>query len=179
MKIKQKIEKLWMNVDAAIQRLSWRFGNGTFTPNQKDINSLNGLIQWVNDQRKITIRKNQLFAKLYIYHFNQFIDKYKVTVFEKVADKELSRLLDMPLESFYEAFTQSLNDNSDYALFIDNGVDMKHPSLKNDTEIMEERLMLKNMSEDDIKKLKYPVFHKDDVRNKLDLMITEALNRFQ
>jgi len=176
MNIKQK---LWMNVDAAIQRLSWRLGNGAFTPNQKDINSFNGLIQWVNDQRKITIRNNQLFAKLYIHSLNQYLDKYQSTVFDKVAEKELSRLLDMPMDASYEAFTQSLNDNSDYALFADNGVVMKHPSLKNEAEIEQERLMLKNMSEDDIMKLKYPVFHKEDVRNKLDLMITEALNRFQ
>ena len=86
MNIKQK---LWMNVDAAIQRLSWRLENGAFTPNQKDINSFNGLIQWVNDQRKITIRNNQLFAKLYIHFLNQYLDKYQSTVFDKVAEKEL------------------------------------------------------------------------------------------
>lgn len=175
----QKKEKDWMSIEKSIQRLSWRFGNGNFTPNQNDINALNGIIEWVNDQRKITLNQNHLFAKLYIYYLNQFIDKYQTTVFDTIPQKELSKLLDTPLDLFYEAFQRSLNSNKLMEVLQDNGVELKHPELRTEQELKENSIKLKNINKDDIVKITEDSWTKEEVEANLNKMVTEALNRFQ
>lgn len=179
MNVNQKIEKLWMNVEKGLGRFSWRFKNGNFTPNQNDINALNGIIQWVNDQRKITLNQNHLFAKLYIYYFNEYLDKYQASVFSDIPQKELSKLLDTPLQLFYQAFVDSLNQNNIYQVMIDNKISMTHPWERTKEEEVSDRLGLKNMSKADREKMTSMPWKYDEVEYQLNKMVTEAINRFQ
>jgi len=168
-----------VNIDNHIQKLSWRFAGGTFTPNQKDVDAVNGIVQWVNDQRRITINQNHLFAKLYIYYFNQYLDKHQANVFDKIPQIELSKLLKTDIDLFYQSFTNSLNNNSDYHIFKDNGITDKHPNFRTEEEAAEDTLKIKNMSKSDISKIKKGVWELEDVKNELNKLVTEALNRFQ
>lgn len=158
-----------MNVDKSIQRLSWRFGNGQFTPNQNDVDSLNGLIEWINDQRKITLNENLLFAKLFIYVYHQNLKHFRATVFDKEPQKDLARILSASIEIHYKTFTERLNDLHREEIFTKNGINLDHNILSDD-----DKLKIKNMK-DDLQN----VWEVDEVSDELNLMINNALNKFQ
>jgi len=144
------------NTDKAINRLAWRFtSKKPFTPNQSDIDSLNVLISWMNRQQDGTIKNNQLFAKLYIYNLNQSIRYFEASVFDDIPQKEVSRLLDLPLKNYYSAFHKELQGN-------------------NITRVVEN----KNIPKEDILKELEEKYTLEECTKQLDKMINEALNRF-
>ena len=168
-----------MILKKALDRLAWRFTSGnSFTPNVNDIEAFNNVIEWVNNQKSETINNNQLFAKLFIYFFNQKIKETRTTVFDDEAQKELSKILNTPLNLFYEAFKVSLQENMREYIYEKNGIDVKHPYLKDETEKEEDRLKIQNMKEKDFNRIIYDVYTIEEVTNQLDEMISEALNRF-
>ena len=102
-----------MNFDKAINRLQWQFGRGkAFTPNTTDIDAINFIFEWIENQKNINVLNQELFFKLYIYQLNQEIVKNKSTVFNDLHQKELSRLLSLPLEMFFKSFHTSLHHNA-------------------------------------------------------------------
>ena len=70
-------------VKEAINRIAWRFKRGNFTPNDKDINAINQIIDWYNDSQKTQFNANPLFAKLYIYVWMKIMDYDKTNVLDK------------------------------------------------------------------------------------------------
>ena len=145
------------NFDKALQRIGWRFtSKKPFLPNQQDIDSINCILQWINNQKKEDLKKNHLFAKLFIYNLNQIIRDYDTDVLNDFAQKELSRLLNIPLEAYYRAFKQEL-DNVQV------------------NKIVAAHKLGKEVTEADLKE-KYDIKY---VENQLNHMITEALNRFK
>lgn len=144
------------NTDKALDRLAWRFtSKKPFTPNQNDIDSLNVLISWMNRQQSETIKNNHLFAKLYIYNLNQSIRYFEASVFSDIPQKELSRILDLPLANFYSAFHKELQSN-------------------NVTRVVED----KNINKEDLLKELKNKYTLEECTDQLDKMINEALNRF-
>lgn len=154
-----------MNYDLkkAIDRIQWRFrieNNDyvNFKPNKLDLDAINTFIRWIASQKKESLNNNVLFAKLFIYTKTQFIRKNQTTVLDGFATKELCRLLDIPLNFYYDAFYNDLHDNQLNRL-------LKAEDKKEELAIIEEYKQLKK------------TFTKDFVTNKLDHEITEALNR--
>jgi hypothetical protein len=147
-----------MNIEQALNRLHWWVipqkdinGNIFFKnikPNRTDLEAVNFMIEWVDNQKKQSLKQNQLFAKLYIYVYHKFIQHYETTVFDNVPQSELHRILDKPLDAFFKAFTQQLNDNEAY-ISINEGNE-----LKND------------------------VWDLETVTDNLTAQLTEALNRY-
>lgn len=148
------------NLKKATNRIAWRFTNGkSFKPNDEDIESINCLLNWINNQKKQSLNQNQLFAKLYIHFLTQFIRYHETTVFNNAVQQELSNLLNYPLDLFYQAFTKDLQENQWNKLLTDKTEKEKQETLKN------------------YKQFK-ATFTKSVVESKLNEMITEALNRF-
>ena len=142
--------------DKALDRLAWRFtSKKSFTPNENDIDSLNTIIGWMNRQQSESVKNNQLFAKLYIYFLNQTIRYFEANIFDDIPQKELSKLLDLPLDNYYNAFHKELQNNN-----INRVVENKNINRAD---------LLKEMQE------KYTL---EECTIKLDTMINEALNRF-
>jgi len=136
--------------EKAINRLSWRFSNNkSFKPNEEDIDSLNCILEWMNREIKNNVRNNQLFAKLYIYFLHQNIKFYNSTVFDNIPQKDLSKLLDLPLDSFYKSFHKDLHFNQ-----------FNRVKTIEDLKSVKESYTIENVTE------------------RLDFMINEALNRF-
>jgi len=137
------------NIKKHVNRLAWRLSNKRqFTPNDDDIESLNSIIDWINRQEKENVRTNILFAKLYIYHLNQTIDYFNSTIFDDIPQKDLSRILDIPLDNFYISFKNSLYNNQ-----------------------FDRIKKLKDLN--DIKE----IYDLETITEKLNEMISEALNR--
>ena len=160
------------DIKKAASRLSWRFSkkNGeskAFTPNENDIEAVNTLLTWINKEKENSLYKNELFAKLFIYFLNNRIEKYNydknchpdefegyISFLDTEPEKDLCRILDLPLESFYVAFFDKINkDWRDYLI----------NKLKKNQDIKNEPLE------------KYTL---DRVKLELNHKITEALNRF-
>ena len=150
------ISKYKWNLEKAIKRIAWRFtSNKPFTPNDNDLDALNSVIGWSNRQQADAVKSNQLFAKLYIYHLNQTIRYFESNIFDDIPQKDLSRLLDLPLDNYYSAFHKELQSNNVTRV-------VKDKTIANED-------LLKELEE------KYTL---EVVTEKLDEMINEALNRF-
>lgn len=139
-----------MTLQKAIDKLKWRLSTvKSFTPNQNDVDALNCIIDYINNQAKGNVNNNLLFAKLYIYTYNQFLKHYKSSIFDEITQKELHKLLNTDIELFYKAFKTQLEDNSIYDL------------------------IEKNESTENAEK-----FELDYVKENLNMMINLALNKF-
>ena len=141
-----------MTQEEALKRLHWRFSQGkAFKPNQNDANALNLLFDWMTRQKKINVLNNTLCSKLYISALAENIRTYNTTVFDMHPQKDLSRVLSYPLEYFYDAFYRQMCLNQ-------TKEDVKKGFL----------------TLDDLKE-KYT---REIVEDKLDHMISEAINKF-
>lgn len=140
------------------KRLIWRFNlkNG-FTPNTDDKNALNCVLEWINREKEDRLKDNILFAKLFIYILNQNIRYYETDVLEKEPQKHLSKILDTPIELFYEAFNRELEN-------VQLNRMLERVKKENDT----------NFTKDELKQYFDKTFQKEELNH----MITEALNRF-
>jgi len=168
-----------MELPKAINRLTWRFSkNASFKPSPTDIEAFNAVLGWVNHQQSKVVQNNQLFAKLYIYFLNKKIEEFGSTVFYSIPEKELSALLDTPLDLFFVAFHQSMHHNIRKNVFEKNGVELNLRSVKSQVQINSERLNLANMSKDDIKKIFEETYDLETVSGELVSMCNEALKRF-
>ena len=141
-----------MTLDKSVNRLSWQFSRGvSFKPNQTDVDALNTIFGWISSQKEISLLNQGLFAKLYILKLNETLLKYDSTIFEPLIQKEVSRVLDLPIETFYQSFHKSLHHNQ-----------LKELNLKD------------GFTVEDIKE-KYTL---EVVTDQLQGMITEAINKF-
>jgi len=152
------------DIKKAAERLIWRLkpdkeGNfKSFTPNQNDVDSLNCILNWINNQKKETLNNNTLFAKLYIYVLTQEINYHDTTVLDPIPQKKVSALLNHPLDKFYKSFVNDLYQNQLKRLLVLSESDEQK-------KVIEEYQKQKNL---------YP---EGLIESQLNHMITEALNR--
>lgn len=89
-----------MNISKSIQRLKWRFTSGKqFLPNENDIEALNEIIEYCGIKEKQQLIDNQLFGKMYIYLYWQFMIYYKCSFVDEIPQKELHKLLNKDLRT--------------------------------------------------------------------------------
>ena len=153
------------DIKKAAEKLIWRLkpnNNGeykTFTPNKNDVDSLNCLLQWVNNQKKETFDNNHLFAKLYIYHLTMNIRYFETTILDPIPQEDLSRILDTPIRHFYKAFEEDLYNNQLTRL-------LKKGGSEEQDKIIKDYIEQKNLYTSEV------------IQAQLSHMVTEALNRF-
>ena len=100
------------NLDKAVNRLRWRFSNETtFKPNNEDVEALNTVFEWINHQKKETLNKHTLFAKLFIYHLTMNVRHYETTILNDFPQKDIISLLEKPLDLYFKAFHQDIHNN--------------------------------------------------------------------
>ena len=156
-----------MNYDLKkyVDRFQWRFSkdeNGNFKqfkPNYKDVEAINNIFEWINRQKKETLKNNVLFAKLFIYFLNQNIRHYETTVLDEFPQKEITKILRTPLHLFYKAFYEDIKFNQI------NKLSKENTSEENDEIIKQHKELLESFT------LKL-------VSDKLADLITEALNKY-
>ena len=85
-----------------------------FAPNQEDIDAMNEIIEYVDRKEKQQLVDNQLFGKLYIYLYMEFIKYYKTTVFDPIPQVELNEILDKPIKAIVSDFKDALNESELY-----------------------------------------------------------------
>ena len=80
----------------------------SWKPTAFDLEAYNALVEFVNEKQKQQLNDNQLFGKLYIYLYSQFINYYKCSLVDDIPQKELNKILDKPLK----AIVSELVDNN-------------------------------------------------------------------
>ena len=199
-----------MNLKKAASRFQFRFSKNeqgefrNFKPNKDDIEAINCILTWINNQKKDVIAKNNLFAKLLVYQYTQNIRHYGTTVLSDLnfAQRDLCKILDYPLEGLYKAFyndlhnnqLNQLNKNLDINVAIDNKIDRirkgdleidnflldKYNGLENYIKNLESEKITDEQQINVIKSLSdnKKTFTFDFVTDKLNDMVTEAYNKF-
>lgn len=152
-----------INIKKSINWLYKRFKDAkeskykSFKVSEADFNAFLEVVEYIDIIHKNKVAENTLFAKLYIYHLNQIIDKYETDVLEDIPQKELSKILNLPLDSFYKAFHSKIQNNW------------------NDKIISK----IKDGDKDAIKQWVAVKYSEEHVEETLDYMINQALTRFE
>ena len=158
-----------MNPVKALDRLAWRFGGGSFTPNENDIKAYNDLAQYVEKQEKKQINNNLLFAKLYIYAYAKLLNHYQTNVFDPIPQKELSKVLKSPIEGLFIRFKDVLNESDMYTHLDSKKFVYGHP-LTLDEKTKESNLeKMQNLP-------KYNSWNLEDVKENLEAQINLVIN---
>ncbi|MDP2687790.1 MAG: hypothetical protein Q8O62_11245 [Aequorivita sp.] len=162
-----------INIKAAVQRLSWRLGNGKFQPNENDIDALNFIINWINTEKSEMIRDNILLAKCYTR-----LLMYETLYYKDVKQSSIQlnkALTELPIETFYDEFASRLNDLEYNSFLQSKGMTMKHPALKSDIDRAAEAKLI----EDNYKEFEQYVLKgkwtSEQVYSSLNNQITELI----
>lgn len=164
-----------MTIKESLQRIHWRTSSGNaYKPNEKDIEAVNFLVEWVSKEKEKTLQQNQLFAKLYIIYFGELLLHYRDVEF---AQKQINDMLSKSTNEHVFWFRQFFNEIEFSKIHTSLGLSKKHPALLSDIEnekekqIIEEnqKLLLENINKWD----------EDKIRKSLENQITEAYQKYK
>lgn len=163
-----------MNIIESLKRIRWRVSNGTYKPNQIDVDAVNFLCEWVTREKEKTILQNQLFAKLYTMYFSELLLHYQNI---NVAQKEINNQLSQPISNHVEVFRMRFNDcvMADFSAKI--GLSKKHPMLLSDEENKKESEILQANQLEILEHINKYTF--EQVGKSLENQITEAINNYK
>jgi hypothetical protein len=163
-------------LEANIKRLFWRMGNGKFEPNDKDVKALTEVTEWINRQKEEELKRNTIFAKLYVKAFFEEIQKYKDPQFAQYA---LHSHLQKPLETIYLEFENNLN-SFEFELFCEKmGIKMGEHPLQTPEEQKEFEMEIIKSNESEYLKLVQGKWTTDKIFKALNNQITETINKFK
>jgi len=94
------------NIEKAVQRIGWRIKEKHWKCNQNDLDAYNFVVNYVKKQQDIIINSNELFAKLYIHMYFQYLMSYgsdfNNPIPKSILNKELSKPIQQHIQEFYE-----------------------------------------------------------------------------
>jgi len=101
-----------MTTNQAIKRFHWRLSSGKpFQPNQNDLEAYNTIAEFVEEKQKKEIVDNQLFGKLYIYLFGEFVNYYNTSAMDTIPQNELNRILAKDMRLLVDEVKDRMNIN--------------------------------------------------------------------
>jgi hypothetical protein len=177
------MKKEVMNIEKALNRINWRFKNSQvklneskIIINQLDVDAIDFLTSWIEQQKKETKQENLLFAKVFTYAFKNELIFYNGSA--KFAQKKLVDILRLPLQYHYDEVHSVLNMFDLYKYSKQIGLTQKHPALKSKEEEENDLQILKSKDPLMLKKI-LGNWTKESVYKSLNNTITEAINRFK
>ena len=132
-----------MNLKSAVSHFQFRFNKNTkgefrnFKPVKEDVDAINCILTELNNRDKNTLAKNNLVAKLLIYQYTQNIRHYGTTVLSdfNLANIDLCKVLEYPLESMFKSFHNDLHSNQLNKLIensnVNDNIDKKILNIRN------------------------------------------------
>lgn len=164
-----------MNIEKSLQRIHWRFSSGnSFKPNQSDIEALNFVVEWSNQQKEKSLKGQQLFAKLYTMYFGELLLHYRdIGMAQRQLNKELGQTTDYIVERFRSNLNAVTFEDAHNKL----GLTKKHPAMCTDEETAHDLAILQDNQN-------FFLHHLDKwtdeaVRKSLDNTISEAINKYK
>ena len=100
-----------MKTDKAIAHLAKKIGNNKYS-SEYDKECINTIIDYIHDSREQKMNGQDLYYKLYLYLFNQFVNQYDKS--EDKAQIRIHKILEMPVRFHLDQLTASLNSRQLY-----------------------------------------------------------------
>jgi hypothetical protein len=144
-----------MNLKSAVSRFQFRFNKDTkgeyrnFKPVKEDVDAMNCILTELNNRDEKVLEKNNLVAKLLIYQYTQNIRYYGTTVLSdfNIANIDLCKVLEYPLESMFKSFHNDLHSNQLNKLIensdVNDSIDKKVADIRSGKEGVEEFVLAK------------------------------------
>jgi len=162
-----------MKIEYAIENL------GISLKYESQTKYLNEIISWVNDQQNINVNQNLLFAKLFIHKLLDIKQHDFDPNVTKLNQRAMTDILKLDLEEYYKEFADTLNINLVNQMLEENGIETKHDFLKSDEELDLDKLKIQNIPKEDLSRLKISLWQIEDVKDRLNNMISNALLKYQ
>ncbi len=139
---------------------------------------LKEIVLFINKQHESVINENILFAKLFIAKLTDIkLHDFGSEVYP-VNQKAMINILKLDLEEHYKQLMETLNTNYRREILEQNGINPKHEHLKTDKDLEFEELKIKNISKEDIKKIKSGLYELDEVKDRVNKMLSKALIKY-
>ena len=144
-----------MNLKTAVSRFQFRFSKNdkgefrNFKPNSDDVEAINCILTELNNRDEKMLVKNNLVAKLLIYQYTQNLRHYGTTVLSdfNLANADLCKVLEYPLESMCKSFHRDLHHNQLNKLIensnVNDAIDKKVADIRTGKEGVEEFVLTK------------------------------------
>lgn len=163
-----------MTLKDSIDRLYWRLKNGSWKPNQTDVDAVNELVTYVNNSKKQDIKENILFTKMYVMMLTIYTDKYKDPNFAQV---QLHKQLKRKTLQHYENFHNVINtiEFEKFCDILNIEVDYLKP-LNEETQKQQGEIIAENQTAF-IRHVK-GLWDFDAIRIKLNDQVSEAFNKY-
>jgi len=111
-----------MKIDKALSHLAKKIGGNQYSTDY-DKECIQTLIEYVQDSREEKMRNQDLYYKLYLYLFNQFVNQYD----EVKSQVRLHKILEMPIQFHIDQLTSSMNHRQLYEdLALDTDQEVTH-----------------------------------------------------
>jgi hypothetical protein len=111
-----------MKIDKALAHLAKKIGGNQYSTDY-DKECIQTLIEYVQDSREQKMRNQDLYYKLYLYLFNQFVNQYD----EVKSQVRLHKILEMPIQFHIDQLTSSMNHRQLYEdLALDTDQEVTH-----------------------------------------------------
>ena len=109
-----------MKIDKALSHLAKKIGFNKYSTDY-DKECIEILIDYVRDSREEKMRNQDLYYKLYLYLFNQFVNQFD----EVKSQTRLHKILEMPIQFHLDRLTSSMNSRQ---LYEDLGMKIEYDS---------------------------------------------------
>lgn len=154
-----------MTIKQALSHFEYKLSNH-WKPTAKDIEAYNEIVEFTESSLKNQYNDNQLFAKLYIYIYGEFLKYYEGTVMDNIPQKELHRILDKPIEQLINEFIDK-HQIIELALQVPKEIRYLHPLETRYKELQ------KDFNFEDVEKLPY-----NETEDNLTSLINMALTKY-
>ena len=158
----------------SLNRLIYTITKGN-KPNGTDVQALNEIIQYVNQEKQRQLENNNLFAKLFISTFkNELLQregKYQLIL------DSIRIVLKIPLEEHYNALHEEMNYIELMKFAKSKGISMKHPALRTPEETKKDSELLKTYELDLINHLDH--FKKEAVYSRTNKLLNNLIEDYE
>lgn len=164
------------NIQKHIQRLYWRLGNGSFTPNQNDVEAVDNLTDFINDCISQELDQNKPYQKLYIHLLGIYFNHYKNI---HTAQSKVHEVLGLHIDYQYQKFTDDFNQVELEQFLESIGIEAgKHPMEFTDEKQAENLEAVKENKDKWLKFLQGKWDYKK-VKQSLNTQLVSAYNQFK
>ena len=139
------------SIEKAVQRFGWNIKQGRLKANENDIEAYNTIVDYVKEKQSKQIQDQELFAKLYIHVYGQFLIHYNSDIFNQEPKKELNKILFRDISDSISEFNIIIN------------------------QIKVDRSVLNCKDELDIQKIKTKPYNEDYVSNNIIEQVNEVI----
>ena len=163
-----------MGINKDIDRLKYTFSKGNKI-NQNDIQALNGLIEYVNDQKERELNNHHLFAKVIIYVFKHELIRTDGNYHLSLST--LNSILRIDLDAHFDSFHTEINTIAFNNFCKTIKLSQKHPALLTESEREIDHRIIKENEPQLIKLLDH--YKKESVFNRLTDLINGFIEKYK